>query len=209
MRFRSHERWQLRTISNGDVNAASNLPRTVQRAPRERVANTRINPADLDKSPGTKRLNERRIKVEKYKQNWSDIKRELNVTGRNEAALNCGAARRIAMFAGRLFATVASASYQCFCGVLAIVGMLMVVMAAVTVMMTGVLVIARVGIFDFCKMLILTVLMRLTRASLMETAPEYRVHQHGCDGDEFARGVHVRIVRVRKPLSLSVFLDCS
>ena len=71
-----------------------------------------MKPADIDKIPGTKRLHERRINVDEYKQNWSDIKRELNVTGRNEAALNCGAARRITMFAGRLLATVAAVSYQ-------------------------------------------------------------------------------------------------
>lgn len=70
--------------------------------------------------------------------------------------------------------------------------MLMVVVAAVIVMMARVLVIARVGIFDLCDMLMFAVLMRLTRAGMMETAPEYRVQQHRCDGKKFTRNVHER-----------------
>ena len=69
---------------------------------------------------------------------------------------------------------------------MAIVGILMVVM----VMMAGVIVIARVGIFDLCDMLMFPALMRLTRASMMETAPEYRVQQHRCDSKKFARCGH-------------------
>ncbi|WP_145215864.1 hypothetical protein [Planctomycetes bacterium TBK1r] len=99
-------------ISSGEVIAVSNLPRTVQRAPGEWVVNTRMKRADIDKLPGSKRLLKRRINVNEYKQNWSDIKRELNVTDRNEAALNYGATRRITMFAGRFLATVAADSYQ-------------------------------------------------------------------------------------------------
>jgi hypothetical protein len=71
-----------------------------------------MQPADIGKIPGTKRLHERRINADDYKQNWSDIKRELNVTGRNEAALNCGTARRITMSARRFLATVAAVAYQ-------------------------------------------------------------------------------------------------
>ena len=71
--------------------------------------------------------------------------------------------------------------------------MLMVVVAAVIVMMARVIVIARVGIFDICDMLMFAVLMRLTRASMMKTAPEYRVQQHRCDGKKFARGGHADV----------------
>ena len=60
--------------------------------------------------------------------------------------------------------------------------MLMVVVAAVIVMMARVIVITRVGVFRHCDMLMFAVLVRLTRASMMETAPEYRVQQHHCNG---------------------------
>ena len=37
----------------------------------------------------------------------------------------------------------------------------------------------------------LTMHVRITRACMMEAAPEYRVQQHRCDGDNPARGVPV------------------
>ena len=67
---------------------------------------------------------------------------------------------------------------------------MIVVMTAVIVMITGVIVIARVDIFELCDLLICRVPMRLTRASMMETAPEYRVQQHRCDGKKVARSGH-------------------
>jgi hypothetical protein len=78
---------------------------------------------------------------------------------------------------------------------LAVVGMLMVVVTAVIVMMAGVIVVARVGIVNLCNVPMLPVLMRLARAraSMMETAPEYRVQQHYCNGDKFARGDHAEV----------------
>ncbi|WP_145215867.1 hypothetical protein [Planctomycetes bacterium TBK1r] len=86
---------------------------------------------------------------------------------------------------------------------MAIVGILMVVMTAVVVMMAGVIVIARVDIFDLCDMLMCAVPMRLTRAGMMKTTPEYRVQQHCCDGKKFARGGHAGVFLGLKSYLLS------
>jgi hypothetical protein len=67
--------------------------------------------------------------------------------------------------------------------------------------MAIVIVITRVRSRNVCNMRMLTMHVRITRASMMEAAPEYRVQQHRCDGDNPARGVHV--------LNPSVVVICS
>lgn len=96
------------------------------------------------------------------------------------------------MFTGCVFAAVATVADRNFRNDIILVGMLIVAMTAIIVLMATVVVIvvARADIFDDCGVYVLTVIMRLTRASMMKTAPEKRVQQHRSNSNEFVRDVH-------------------
>lgn len=89
------------------------------------------------------------------------------------------------MLARSFLATVATTAQPATNGDLVIVVAItrMIVVAA-----SMIVVVTRVC---FLNLLMLTVNVRITRASMMKTAPEDRVQQHRCDGEKLARGVHV------------------
>jgi len=91
------------------------------------------------------------------------------------------------MFAGDFFATVAQPS---FFSDLVVIRIPTAVVAGIMVMMANVSLTARGSMLDVHQTLVFTMLMPLTAASMMETAPENRVQQHRRDGQEVARVGH-------------------
>ncbi len=91
------------------------------------------------------------------------------------------------MFTRWSLATIKNMAGPAVCGDLVLVNFLVVAVTCMIVM------VARVIVADarILRMLVVALDVRITGATMIETAPENRVQQHRCDSEELARRVHL------------------
>ena len=93
------------------------------------------------------------------------------------------------MFTRCALATITTMAHPAVCSDLVLENFLVVTVTCMIVVVARVIVI--VAGARILNMLVVAMDVRITRASMMQTAPENRVQQDRCDGEKLERGVHV------------------